>query len=173
MNFTFDGNEWFMVLTSAAAFIAILAVRKHFRPVTLMIIWLFGIVYVETIDYALGGTPFKLYYCADNFTYEPAAAVIHVFLYPSFMFVFLYGYDKLKLQGSGSKLVAYYILWTIIAVTFEWVNLLTGVFTYTGWKLYYSIPTYPISAFALLKLYHFIERYFPAQPRPALRPRED
>jgi hypothetical protein len=156
MNFTWNGNEWFMVITSALAFYGTLLVRRHFNPITFIMIWIFAIAYVESIDYAIAGTPFKLYYCADNETYEPAAAVIHIFLYPSFVFFFLYLYGKWKLRGM--RLAIYFIAWTAFSILFEWINVKAGVFTYTGWHIILSIPTYPFSAAISIGLYHFIER---------------
>jgi hypothetical protein len=159
MNFVFDGNEWFMLGTSFAAVCLFLSIRKHFRPVALFTIWLFQVAQVETVDYALAASPFEAYYCADNETYEPAAAVIHLFLYPCFAFFFLYFYDKLKIRGSGERLAAYLAVWTAISIAFEWINVLAGVFTYTGWKLLYSIPVYPIAQLVLLALSRFLEKY--------------
>lgn len=156
MNFTFDGNEWFMIVTSALAFGIVLRIRKHFQPVVLYIVWLFEVAYVETIDYALAGSPFRVYFCADNLTYEPAAAVIHIFLYPSFGIFFLYFYPHWN--KSWGKLLVYLMIWTGISLAFEWLNVIAGVFTYTGWNLVYSIPTYPISGLILIKVYHFIEK---------------
>jgi hypothetical protein len=76
MNWTFDGNEWFMRLTSLVAFSFVLMIRKHFQTVVFIVIWIYSIAFVETIDYALAGSPCKVYYCADNLTYEPAAALM-------------------------------------------------------------------------------------------------
>lgn len=170
MNFTFNGNEWFMILSSLAAFCLFLRIRKHFRPGAVFILWLFEVAYVESIDFALAGTPFMVYYCADNITYEPAAAVIHLFLYPSFALLFLYSYDKWKFRGI--KLAGFIAVWTCISLGFEWLNVLAGVFTYTGWKLYYSIPVYPVSAIVLIKLYHFIEFHLNRDQR-RLREKEE
>lgn len=156
MNWTFDWNEWFMLITSFIAFSVFLKLRKQFHPIVIIVIWIFTIAYVQTIDYMLAATPFKLYYCADNETYEPFAAIIHIFLYPSFSFIFLYFYDKWKIHGR--KLFYYILFWTAFSVFFEWLNIINGVFFYTGWKLYSSIPTYPISSLILIKLFQFIKK---------------
>lgn len=156
MNWTFDWNEWFMIITSFICFSIALLIRKHFSPVTFIAIWLFSIAFIESIDYGLAGSPFKVYYCADNATYEPAAALIHIFLYPSFSFIFLFFYDKWHIHGM--KLVIYILAWTTFSIFFEWLNIKNGVFTYTGWKLYYSIPTYPLSGMLIIKIYQFIQK---------------
>lgn len=156
MNWTFDWNEVFMILTSIIAFSIVLMIRKHFSPVVFMMIWIYSMTFVESVDYALAGSPFQIYYCADNKTYEPVAALIHVFLYPSFSFFFLYFYEKWRLHGK--KLGLSIFIWTVFSIFFEWLNIKNGVFTYTGWKLYWSIPVYPISILLLLKVNHFIKK---------------
>ncbi len=165
MNFTWDGNEWFMLATSVIVFAITLLIRRHFRPLTFFMIWLFAIAYVESIDYAIAGTPFQLYYCADNESYEPAAAMIHLFLYPGCVFIFLYLYDKWRIRGKNQ--VWYILAWTAVSVLFEWINVLAGVFTYTGWMIVFSIPTYPISAVITICLYRYIERHLRAAAPPA------
>lgn len=46
------------------------------------------------------------------------------------------------------------VLIPIITLIFlnQYIN---GIFTYTGWKLYYSIPVYPISLWLLMKVFQF------------------
>jgi hypothetical protein len=156
MNWTFDWNEWFMIVTSVIAFSIILLIRKQFQTVVFIIIWIYSITFVESIDYALAGSPFRVYYCADNLTYEPAAALIHIFLYPAFSFIFLYFYDRWDIKGKN--LIIYILLWDAFSILFEWINIKNGVFHYTGWELYYSIPVYPISSLLLIRLFHFTKR---------------
>jgi hypothetical protein len=156
MNWTFDWNEWFMLVSSVIAFSIVLLIRKHFSPLVFWVIWIYSIAYIETVDYSLAGSPFEVYYCADNKTYEPFASVIHIFLYPSFSFMFLFFYEKWKLYGR--KLVWYILIWDVFSIFFEWVCIKNGVLTYTGWKLHYSIPIYPISALLLLAVYHFTKK---------------
>lgn len=154
MNVTFDWNEWFMIISSLGLFIVFLFIRKFFHPLFIIIIWVTNVAFVETIDYFLASTPFKWYYFSDNPSYEPSAALFHVILYPSFSFIFLYFYDKWSIQGF--KLFMYLLFWTGFSLFFEWLCVLNNVLTYTGWKIYYSIPTYPISAMLLILFYKFI-----------------
>lgn len=162
MNWTFDWNEWFMIVTSLVGAIVIFSLRKHFQSVVFILIWIYSIALVETIDYALAATPFFVYFCGDNLTYEPAVALIHLFLYPSFSFIFLFFYDKWKIRGK--KTIPYLLLWNVFSVFFEWINVKNGVITYIEWKIYYSIPTYPIACFLLIKVYHFIQKHL-SDPR--------
>jgi hypothetical protein len=159
MNFHIDWNEWFVVICSVIAMTVFFRIRKHFDAITIVIIWTFNFLLVATYDYVLAATPFELYYCGDNVTYEPIATFAHVFLYPPFSFLFLFFYDKWNLHEKKhrERFVLYLAGWTVFAVFFEWLHVLNGFFVYTGWKLYYSIPLYPISALILLRIYHFIE----------------
>jgi hypothetical protein len=77
-------------------------------------------------------------------------------MYPCASFLFLFGYDKWELYGK--KTVWYIIGWTGFSLFFEWLCVKNHVLTYTGWKIYYSIPTYPIASALLLVLFHFIKK---------------
>ena len=156
MNYKIDLNEWVMITSSLVVLCIVLGIRKHFHPVVTIMVWIFTIAFVESIDYFLAATPFKVYYCGDNVTYEPVTGVIHLFLYPGFSIIFLYLYDKWR--SRGIRRIYIYVFWTVFATLFEWGFLETGVFTYTGWKLYYSILTYPFSGWILIKLYDFIKK---------------
>lgn len=155
MNWKFDWNEIFMIATSLLFFSIALMTGKHFRKIIFLMIWIYSIAFVETTDYLLAASPFRVYYCADNLTYEPAAAMIHFFLYPSFSFIFLYFYDKWNI--AGVKLIFYLLIWDVFSIFFEWINVLNGVITYTGWHLSYSIFVYPVSCLILIVVYRFIK----------------
>jgi hypothetical protein len=156
LNWTFDWNEMFMILTTIIASLFAFIIRKHFQKIVLFLVWIFTVAFVETLDYSLAGSPFRVYYCADNTTYEPATAIIHLFLYPAFSVIFLFYYDKWNIHGK--KLIIYILFWDVFSIFFEWIYVLNGVFIYTGWKLYYSILIYPISNVIIIKFYHFIKK---------------
>jgi hypothetical protein len=61
MNFTFDWNEWFFIVTTIIFLSLFLLIRKYFPPIIVNIIWVINIGLVSTIDYFLLATPFKLY----------------------------------------------------------------------------------------------------------------
>jgi hypothetical protein len=156
MNFTFDWNEWFFIVTTIIFLSLFLLIRKYFPPIIVIIIWVINIGLVSTIDYFLLATPFKLYIFGDNPTYELSGALFHLFLYPCASLLFLYGYDKWELYGK--KTLWYILFWTVFALFFEWLSVKNRALTYTGWKLYYSVPTYPLFATLLIILFHFIKK---------------
>lgn len=164
MNWQFDWNECFMIVTSIIAFSIMLLLRKHFQNIIFIIIWIYSVAFVQTVDYFLAASPFRVYYCADNITYEPAGAMIHLFLYPAFSFIFLFFYDRWNI--SGKNLILYLLVWDIFSIFFEWLNVINGVFTYTSWHIYYSIFVYPVSSLLLIKVYHFVKTQL-MKPIPA------
>lgn len=163
MNVSFDWNEWFFIISSSIMFIIFLPIRKYFSPVIVTIIWVCNVVYVSTIDYFLLATPFKLYMFGDNPTYELSGALFHFFMYPCASLLFLFGYDKWGLYGK--KTVWYVLFWTGFSVFFEWICVKNHALTYTGWKLYYSIPTYPLTAVLLIIFFHFIKKKLQELPK--------
>jgi hypothetical protein len=156
MNVTFDWNEWYFIISSSIIILLFLPIRKYFHPVIVTVIWTFNITYVSTIDYFLLATPFKLYIFGDNPTYELSGALFHFFMYPCASLIFLYIYDKWELYGK--KTVWYIIFWTAFSLFYEWLAVQNHALTYTGWKLYYSIPTYPLTAIILILLFHFTKK---------------
>lgn len=156
MNVTFDWNEWFFIITTTMILALFYPIRKYFPPVMVIIIWICNITYVATIDYFLLATPFKLYIFGDNPTYELSGALFHLFMYPCASIIFLYIYDKWELHGK--KTAIYILFWTGFALFFEWLSVKNNALTYTGWKLYYSIPFYPITSILLIILFHFTKK---------------
>ncbi|WP_308636888.1 hypothetical protein [Paenibacillus silvisoli] len=153
MNVTFDWNEWFAILASAVGFLVFLAVRSYFSAAMVVIVVMYNIFLVASIDYFLIATPFNVYIFGDNPTYELSGALFHLFMYPSASLLFLFVYDKFELYGL--KTVWYIAGWTCFALFFEWVSVQNRFLVYTDWKLYYSIPTYPAAAVMLILLYRF------------------
>ncbi len=163
MNYKFDFNEWYTLIASIILTALFLIIRKHFRPIVILMIWVFNVSLVASIDYALASTPFKTYYCLDNETYEPMGAVAHVFLYTPFSFFFLYFYDKWSIRGK--RVIPYLVCWTCFSVFFEWLNIQFGFITYTAWGIWYSIVPYPLASLILIKVYRFVEAHLPKRSR--------
>jgi hypothetical protein len=156
MNVTFNWNEWFFIITTLIMFLLFLPIRNYFPSGVVIIIWVFNIFYVASIDYFLLATPFKMYTFGDNPTYELSGALFHLLIYPCASIIFLYGYDKWQLYGKKS---AWYILcWTSFSLFFEWLCVKNHALTYTGWKVYYSIPFYPITSVLLILLFRYTKK---------------
>lgn len=156
MNVTFDWNEWYFIITTAIFLSLFLLIRKYFPPAMIVIIWVYNLALVSSIDYFLLASPFRFYYFSDNKTYELSGALYHWFVYPCAALLFLYVYDKFELYGK--KTVWYILFWTGFSLFFEWLSVINHALNYTGWKLYYSIPTYPIAAIMLILVFKFTKR---------------
>ncbi|MBO7744803.1 hypothetical protein I8J29_11385 [Paenibacillus sp. MWE-103] len=154
MNVRFDWNEWYFILTSAIALASFIPIRAYFPRVVVILIWICNAGLVASTDYFLIATPFRLYYFGDNPSYELSGSLFHLFMYPCASLLFLYGYDRWRLRGW--RLAGYIAAWTGVAVAFEWLSVVNGALTYTGWKLRYSVPVYPAAASGLILLYRFI-----------------
>ncbi|MGC5327260.1 hypothetical protein [Brevibacillus sp. SYSU BS000544] len=156
MNVTFDWNEWFFIISTCAIILLFLPIRKYFSPALVTIIWVYNITLVSTIDYFLIATPYEMYYFGDNPTYELSGTLFHLFMYPCASLLFLFAYETWELYGI--KTVYYILCWTGFSLFFEWICVINGALIYTGWKLYYSIPVYPIAAFLLIFIYRFSKK---------------
>lgn len=159
MHYVWNWNEWNVVILSAVVMSVFLTIRKHFRPIVIAMVWLFSATYLSTLDYALAATPFHLYDCGDNATYEPITAIAYLFMYSPFSFAVLYTYDKWEVRGK--KLALFLAGWTCFSVFFEWLNIQIGFFHYTYWRLYYSVPFYPVSVLILIQVYRYILKHLP------------
>jgi hypothetical protein len=169
MNVTFDWNEWYFIITTLIIFLLYLPIRKYFSPVLVTVMWIYNVVLVATIDYFLLATPFRLYIFGDNDSYELSGALFHFFMYPCSALLFLYGYDKCEFYGK--KTIWYILCWSGFSIFFEWLTVKNGALTYTGWKLVYSIPVYPIAAVLLIIIFRFtkteLQNLPPQQSRKA------
>ncbi|WP_436234877.1 hypothetical protein [Paenibacillus sp. LjRoot153] len=65
---------------------------------------------------------------------------IYYFNYPLYAYLFLYFYDKWKLKGMNR--ILFIIGFSLLSLFFEWLADLCHVFTYKGWKLWYSFIVY-------------------------------
>ncbi|WP_438444216.1 hypothetical protein [Gorillibacterium sp. sgz5001074] len=165
MNFRFDGNEWFVVVCSIVLLTCVWIIRKHFPPMLMVLLWIYNLAFVATIDYALAATPFHIYDCLDNETYEPMATYAHLFMYTPYSFIFLYFYDKWSISRRKLSLLLYLTLLTGVAILFEWICLKFRFLDYSsGWKLYWSIPTYPMAALLLIRTYRFLTNHLVHHP---------
>ncbi|WLD93675.1 hypothetical protein [Alkalihalobacillus sp. AL-G] len=156
MNSTFDWNEWFFILSSLVCLLIFVMLPKRFNSLVTFSLWIFVIVFIETIDYFMAVKPYDLYDFLDGPGYQPTLAVAHIAIFPPCAYFLIYFYDKWKLHGF--KLALYILGWTIISITYEWICVLNNVLTYKNWTLLFSIPTYPVACLIVITVFHFIKR---------------
>ncbi|MCZ8515754.1 hypothetical protein O9H85_25750 [Paenibacillus filicis] len=160
----FDANEWFILIVSALIWGALLLVPRRLPFVTLFIIWLFNGLLAFTADFSIGIDPFDLYDFNDRPEFEWFDVLLYLFMYPPSVFYMLYGYTYW--EPHGWKLFGYMLAWALVTMGLEGIAAYGfHVFTYKGWKLWYSGPAYIVIYGLNLILFRFIQKYMPEVSR--------
>jgi hypothetical protein len=148
----FNSNEWCLILSMIAVFAYIFWLPRRFPHTLTIVIVLFSLSLEKAADLILEYPPYSLYYLNDKPEYE-LFDLITCFLYPASGYLFLYYYDKWNIRNFKNF---YYIVgWSIFAVLFEWITVITGVFVYQGWTLFYSFPVYLITICLYTWFFHY------------------
>ncbi len=71
--------------------------------------------------------------------WESLPALVLIFPAVNILFLNFYPFTK-----SKTKQLFYILICSIIGVVFEWIYLQTEFFYYNGWKLWFSLASYPI-----------------------------
>jgi hypothetical protein len=153
----FDLNEWFIVITLIVAYTVILRLPQRFPHTVTILIYLLSLTLEKTTDLVFEYPPYNLYYLNDVREYELFDFLV-CFLYPASGYLMLYFYEKWNIYGISIFL--YIMSWSIIAVGFEGLCALAGVFKYQGWKLMYSFPNYLIVISLYVMFFHFTKYLF-------------
>jgi hypothetical protein len=83
---------------------------------------------------------YELYhYFKEDVEYVDLVAIFGI--YPAINILFL---NYFPFQKTLRIKIIYILGWTIFAICYEWVAVHTEFFNYSGWKLLYSIPIYPL-----------------------------
>ena len=113
----------------------------------------FAYAYGLTTDIVLD-LHYHLYgYFEKGFQWKSLLGILLYF--PSISFLFL-NYYPTKRKIAYKAL--YIILWSIFSVIFEWFTVQTEFFYYSGWKLWYSAPVYPLIFVILVINMKFVQR---------------
>ncbi|OZM56387.1 hypothetical protein CIB95_11465 [Lottiidibacillus patelloidae] len=155
---TFDWNEIFFLASTLVSVTIAYLLPRRFHPYATFSLWIFVVIFIETIDYTLGVRPYDFYHFLDGPGYQITVGIAHFFLYPSAAYIFIYFYDKWQLRGK--RLALYITGWTVVSVFYEWLCVVNEVLTYIHWNLLLSIPTYPVACLITITVFHFIKRNF-------------
>lgn len=154
----FDANEWFIIIVCLAAFGCIWILPKRFPRSMALLMFLASLILAKLFDTVLVLPAFHAYYVNDLKKVEWFDMLLY-FLYMPFGYLFLYAYDRLHPKAVG--IAAMVLLTSLIAVLFEWVTVALGVFHYTGWKNYYSLPVYiVVQSLYIILFEHMKKAYF-------------
>jgi hypothetical protein len=152
----FDENEIFIILSTVLTWAIMFKLPRNLSAVTIMIIWTFNVFLALLADITITVKPNDFYYTIDHKTHELFDVILHFITYPTlpYFVVHFYQYKKPK----GLRQLFYLIFWAGVAIAIEWTSVRFHVFTYTGWKLYFSFCTYFIVFAANIWLTKFIEK---------------
>ncbi|ARU62141.1 hypothetical protein CBW65_14885 [Tumebacillus avium] len=136
----FGGNDVFILVSAAVLLIVFVRLPRRFPRQVTVLIWLFNIWLVQSIDYVMGIQPLNLYDFMDVPKWEPTYAVAHFTIYPIFGYLFLYYLQSIP--KTKRIRVGYILLATAGATLYEYLCMLAGVIKYIRWELLYSAAFY-------------------------------
>ncbi|QDP40279.1 hypothetical protein [Radiobacillus deserti] len=138
---TFDKSEWTIIAGIVFNILIFTVLPKRIPKQITPLIVLLSISFPTILDHTIAVKPFGLYDLSDSYRYEIFDVILYG-VYPAFGFLFVYIYEYFKFEGF--KLFFYFIGWSIFAPCFELFLVKLDVYTYTGWKVVYSLPVYTI-----------------------------
>lgn len=154
----FDANEWYTIVFITLTFFISIMLPKRFPNVFTLNILLFIACLAKFTDFLLAaGIPFDFYDYSDTPKLDWFDEFLQLILYPIVGYLYMYLYD-IWLKKGYSKLL-FVALCTIPSTVFEWTALKAHVFTYKGWKIAYSIPSYVILMTMYMIFFHLMKRW--------------
>ena len=153
----FDQNEWFMIITLVLTNFIVFLLRKKFSKSKIILIVLFSATLARFVDH-LGATPvIDLYDISDTGKFE-FFDIVSYFLYPPFAVLMIYFYKKMDI--AGIKTLWYLLVWSVLAVAYEWVAVIFDVYKFKTWEHVYSLPVYLLSQYITILFYRFIKEKY-------------
>jgi hypothetical protein len=153
----FDANEWFIFIVSLIGYSLMWMLPKRFPPSMGLLISLVPLLFAKIFDTILSLPPFETYYVNDTNKMEWFDLFLYL-MYLPFGYFFLYAYDWFR--PKPVRTVAILTLTSMLAVLFEWITVKVGVFHYTGWQIYYSLPVYITVQSLYIILYEHMNREY-------------
>lgn len=150
----FDENEWTILIALIANLLIFLFLPKKLPKEITPLIVLLSISFPKIMDHSMAVKPYNLYDITDTNRYELFDLLLYG-VYPAFGYLFIYFIDHVK----RFMLVLYMIGWSLFGTLFEWIFVKLHVFTYTGWKIVYSLPVYIIVLSLTFLFYSFLMKY--------------
>jgi presenilin-like A22 family membrane protease len=129
---------------------------KRFSPITITVFTVFTVFISETIDSLIAVKPFDFYDVNDSPKFEVMDVAMYYLNYTAYTYIFFYFYDKWKLKGIYR--ILYLIGFSLLSVFFEWLAHLFHVFTYKGWKLWYSPFVYIGTYILFILIFHLTQK---------------
>lgn len=149
----FDQNEWFIIIVLILSLFLVKLPKRMPAEVSCLIV-LLSLAIPNIIDHSIAAiSPYDVYRLNDSEKYEVFDILLSG-VYIPFGFLCVYFYEWLR--PKKTKIVLYILCWALFAIGFEFVIVRLHVFTYHGWRLAYSFPTYLLVISLFLVYYEFL-----------------
>lgn len=149
----FDENEWFIIIVLVLSIFLIRLPKRMPTEVSYLIV-LLSLCIPNIIDHSIAAiSPYDVYQLTDSEKYELFDILLSGAYVPfGYLCVYIYEWFRPKKM----KIVLYILSWALFAIGFEFVLVRLHVFTYHGWNLVYSFPTYLLVVSLFLLYYEFL-----------------
>ncbi|MRG87802.1 CBO0543 family protein [Salinibacillus xinjiangensis] len=128
-----------LVITTVVFAVIVFMMPKHITSLEIYTTSLFAIVLQLITDTYLE-FKYRLYwYFSPDVNFLTLWVIF--WIYPAASTIFLNFYPRTK---SKLHKIKYILGWSIFALFFEWLAVQTGFFIHNGWRLWYSVPIYPV-----------------------------
>lgn len=149
----FDQNEVIIIIVLVLSIFLVRLPKRMPTEVSCLIV-LLSLAIPNIIDHSIAAiSPFDLYQLTDSQKYEVFDILLSG-VYIPFGYLCVYIYEWIRPRKM--KIVLYILSWAIFAICFEFFFVKLHVFTYNGWKLIYSFPTYLFVISIFLLYYEFL-----------------
>ncbi|MFJ8259139.1 hypothetical protein ACIQ4Z_18145 [Peribacillus asahii] len=149
----FDENEWFIIIILVLS-IFLVRLPKRMPTEVFYLIVLFIMAVPSIIDYSIASIPpYDLYQMNDSEKLE-VFDILLIGVYIPFGYLCVYFYEWF--QPKQMKSVLYILSWALLATCFEFIMVKLHIFTYHGWSLAYSFPTYLFVISLFVSYYEFL-----------------
>lgn len=152
---SFDINEWLVIILLITLLILIFVTPKIFTKLESLAYFLYGIYIGMFFDHTISIEPWNLYNVNDSSAYQVIDFISYV-MYGPFSYFFIYIYVKLQIKKFHN--ITYVIIWTVGSYLMDKIFIVAGVFHYTGFKPYWSLPIYLTVQTLLIMVYHILNK---------------
>jgi hypothetical protein len=143
-----------MFLTMLILIVFVMKVKKRLSPLQLYVTSLFSLYLALLADSILGGM-YELYSY-----FKPGVQGIDfvgaIVIYPAINILFLSKFPS----GKSFRYKCFYLIgWSLFALGYEYIAAeFSSFFNYSGWKLIYSVPIYPVLYLILVWNFRLVEK---------------
>lgn len=139
----FDQNEWYIIISAIILVLLLHKLPKRFPGSVTVLLLLFTVSVARVTDHLLAGPHKDFYDIMDTGKYELFDLFSYI-PYAPFGYLFIYFYDKHRLNGL--LLALYIVCCSIGGIIVEWLvsTSYIGFLQYKNWNVFNSLPVYLI-----------------------------